>query len=179
MKLLKFILILNLLVINTWASETVEEGPLSFKQWKQTQVTESKNRVVRLSNTLLILKSNKYQLTNTMPEVAEASKGEVSSDKNKKNQRLIKQKTRDLEMALARLEVVKELNINDYFAVYLSHFRDTPDAIQQVAANMTKEEVADLIRIVFEMKSSEGGVPPRTKKAIVIGVSDHRLEPRL
>ena len=35
---------------------------MSFKRWKETQVVEAKNQVVRLSNRIHLLKTGRYKL---------------------------------------------------------------------------------------------------------------------
>lgn len=126
-----------------------------YSRWKEEQIVSSQNKVVRLSNLLLLLKSEKFDISQTIPEVAQESKQDIQIPESQQLE-LIAQAEADLSEAVAALEVVKELTMKDYFTVYLQQFKNDPTAIQQLATEMDKTEIAEILMSLVKMQLQLG-----------------------
>lgn len=107
------------------------EAPQIYKVWKDQQIVEAKNNVVRIANKITLARAGKL------------SEQELQALKP------IERMDNDLRVAQENLQIAQELSVEDYFVVYLSRFRSHPDAIQSVASRMSKDEVAELIRAML------------------------------
>ncbi len=124
-----------------------------FVRWKEEQVIGAKNKVVRLSNLLLLLKSEKYEPENSIPQVAQENKQDISIPETQQME-LIAQTENQLSEAIASLEVVKDLTLKDYFSVYLQQFKNEPQALEALAAEMDKAEIAEILRSLIAMQQA-------------------------
>ncbi|MCB0389909.1 MAG: hypothetical protein KDD58_01405 [Bdellovibrionales bacterium] len=137
----------------TDAEVTVSKA-LSFNKWKNMQVIEAQNKVVRLSNLLLLLKSEKYTPENTLPQVAIENKQELSIPESQQIE-LINQTEVQLNAAVASLEFVKELTLKDYFSVYLRKFKNDNQALENFAIEIEKAEVVELLTTLINLNASD------------------------
>lgn len=126
-----------------------------YSRWKEEQIISAQNKVVRLSNLLLLLKSEKFDISQTIPEVAQESKQEIQIPESQQLE-LIAQAESDLSEAVAALEVVRDLTMKDYFTVYLQQFKNDPSAIQQLATEMDKTEIAEILMSLVRMQLQLG-----------------------
>ncbi|MCB0357256.1 MAG: hypothetical protein KDD40_09630 [Bdellovibrionales bacterium] len=143
----------------------LEAKAVSFNKWKQLQVVEAQNKVVRLSNLLLLLKSEKYTLENSLPQVANESKQDIQIPE-KQQQELIGQTEGQLKTAVASLDFAKELTLNDYFSVYLRQFKDNKSALEALAQDMDKSEIAEVLSSLISVNSSPVSVDVEENKHI-------------
>lgn len=168
-----YIVILILLSCGLSAlAEESEKAPLAFSRWKEKQILEARNSVVRLSNKIRLLKSGQYSSEERVEEQlvvegkvtdGEAQQQvlevveEVSSSKAKEEPQtsqldlkpVIDETQKSLERAVQSLQFCKELSVEDYFAVYLNQFKDNPQALMAVAKQMKPDEVSELLKIIL------------------------------
>lgn len=132
--------------LSSWSQdESVSTKPLSFSKWKQLQEIEAQNKVVRLSNLLLLLKSEKYSPENVLPQIAKESQQEVYIPEQQQ-QELISQTEAQLKTAVASLDFAKELTLNDYFSVYLRQYKNNPEALTSLVSVMNPSEMVEIIK---------------------------------
>ena len=139
-----------------FAIASVEDGPVGFKIWKDTQFVEAKNRVARLSNQLTIIK--RKQASSLLESKEEVGDGDPMPDQAQaKSESLlqfeksqIESLQKDLQLALENLQFVTELTIEDYFAVYLSKFVEDSEAIEKVAKDLSQAEVEQLLKLILK-----------------------------
>ena len=155
MKVVVSCLLLISLGVASWAEEASTSSPkaVSFQKWKKLQVVEAQNKVVRLSNLLLLLKSEKYMPENVLPQVAKESKQDIHLPE-KQQQELVNQTETELKTAIASLEFAKELTLKDYFSVYLRQFKDNNEALEALAADMNKSEIAEILSSLISINSN-------------------------
>jgi len=111
------------------------ENPHIYKVWRDQQIVEAKNNVVRIANKITLARAGKLPATEMQAKPLERLDNE-------------------LRVAQENLQIAQELSVEDYFVVYLSRFKSRPDAIQSVASRMSKEEVAELIRAMLNRGES-------------------------
>lgn len=133
-------------------SEKKEDRLLTFKEWKQQQVLEAENQVVRASNNLLVLKSKKLTYQNTFEDVLNESQEDLPQSLEKKDPAEIAKLEKELEDLKTRLEVAKDLNMENYFSIYLVKFKSDKQAIGHLVKSFDKEDVALLLNVMFHMR---------------------------
>ena len=146
---MKFVVItvLYFLLNNQFVMAQEPSSPMTFAKWKEMQVNDAQNGVVRLSNSLLLLKTERYDPSRILPEVATDIKEEESSSEMRED--LIQKTEQQLKMALERLEFTKELGFKDYFSVYLERFKSSDEALTRVAQQLSSSEVVDLLKVIL------------------------------
>ena len=105
---------------------------LSFQEWKKVKVTEAQ-----------VLSSSPTEATTK----AQASKAGKSSK---------------LEASKLALQIAEELTIDDYFALYLSQFKDKSD-FSDAAKKLAPSEMADLL---MTLKSTMDRAPSSGPQAL-------------
>lgn len=131
MKSLLYIYIALISVTALAVPQPTIENPQIYKTWKDQQIVEAKNNVVRIANKITLARAGK------LPE------------KELQALQPLERMDNELRVAQENLQIAQELSVEDYFVVYLSRFKARPDAIQSVASRMSKDEVAELIRAML------------------------------
>lgn len=131
--------------------------PLIFKVWRDQQVVTAQNQLTRISNYLVLLKSNKIKPEDVMAEFSLTADLESSSNSGNlaASGRLQKNAPSDLLSRLEReqsrisrnLDYAKELTLEEYLLGYLSQFAENQAALGALALKLSKEELAELLRI--------------------------------
>lgn len=122
-----FLLIFFISTTHLGAAVQPSSRVLSFKDWKSQQVIQHQNRVARLKNQLVFLK------TNPRRDMSSTARNRLNGDLNK----LLVRAQKDLQIA-------QELDFQDYLAVYLKGLNAKD--IQQLAQKLTAQEVAELLK---------------------------------
>lgn len=162
MNFFKFLfLLICVFCLAPFATAAVEDTQqiLSFKDWKGSQVLEAKNQVVRLSNRITLLKKGILKDETSESEEKKMESADVSSDRIKTTTQkdLIGQTEAQLKSALENLQFTTELSLQDYFAVYLSRFKDQPDLMSRAADKLSKEEVLELLKTMLKSEDQQAG----------------------
>jgi hypothetical protein len=124
-----------------------------FSRWKNELVVEAQNKVVRLSNLMLLIKTERHSIENSLPLVAKENKQDISIPENQQEE-LITQAESQLKEAVAALEFAKELTLKDYFSVYLQQFKDDPSTLETLATEMDKKEIAEILMSLIHLQNS-------------------------
>lgn len=139
---------------------TSSSEPLPFSAWKEHQIVEAKNQVVRLSNRIHLLKTGRYKAEAVVTESKDPLLGhegekEYQSLKDTKvdaetlktaEEKVLKSVQDRMKTALGNLQYAKELNMEDYLAVYLSRFKDDDEALSKVIGKLSKEELLEIVK---------------------------------
>lgn len=131
--------------------------PYSFQRWKDHQVVAARNQVVRLTNRMHLLKTEKYQLDkDNSPLLDEADESlyaklktlgdDEAEEKEQVTKALLKSVDGKMQMAIENLQLAKELSLEDYLAVYLKQFSQKPEDLKAVAKKFSEEEIVQLIQ---------------------------------
>ncbi len=128
------------------------ETPVIYKTWKDQQILEARNTVIRISNKITLSRAGKLTEQEIIKELASTenvTKENTSLQQKTTQLKPIERLENELRVAQENLQVAQELSVEDYFVVYLSRFRSNQEAIQSVASRMSKDEVAELIRAML------------------------------
>lgn len=137
-------------------SQGSEAIPMSFTVWKDQQILESQNLVVRLSNRIQLVKTGRYKGQDSNLD-AQLDQADIYGDRqtasttssegqSDSQQELLQKSERQLQQALENLQYAKELSLEDYLAVYLVKFKDNSEALSQLAGQLSQEEVSMVLQ---------------------------------
>lgn len=133
------------------APSTAAPNPVkSYKEWKNEKVQIAIKKVTITKAQIEYRKLNKQFL----------QRDEPIKLKDPESERLDTQLKNDLYS----LEVAQELNVTDYFAIYLTKQDNKTDAYKEAAEKMTPDEVGQLIKAYADsMFSSNGNATSASK----------------
>jgi G3E family GTPase len=135
--------------------------PLKFKTWKEQQIVEAQNEVLRLSAKLRQIKSNaksdKIAKEQRDPnELVTSHRFEKNPDVNDK----------DLKRAQENLEIAKDFSIEDYAEIYVSSLQQDPDQFSRLVETLSKDEMAQLMKVLVKNKIPETNDAKHQKTSI-------------
>lgn len=104
--------------------------PLKFKGWKEQQILEAQNEVLRLSVHLRQVRTNPKSFEVPMAE-------------------------KDLKRAQENLEITKELSFEDYADVYVTPLQHDSAQFSKLMDSLSKEELLQLTRILIKNKTPD------------------------
>lgn len=131
--------------------------PFSFQRWKDQQVVEARNHVVRLTNRMHLLKTGRYKVDKeTLPLLDEQDEKlykelkVLGEDQNAERagaeKLLLKSVEARMKMAIENLQIAKDLTIDDYIAVYLSAYSENTEALSRLVERLSKDEILNLLQ---------------------------------
>lgn len=134
--------------------------PLKFRAWREQQILDAQNEVLRISAHLHQLKS--------------APKGERIADKDSDDflnssrfERSPDVTEKDLKNAQENLEAARDLGLEDYADVYVSNLKEQdPEQFSKLMDSLSKEELAQLMKILVKNKADEPSNATHNKAVI-------------
>jgi hypothetical protein len=115
----------------------------NFQTWKEQQILDAQNQTLRVSARISHLKSGKASTGKESTSIPANSKFKKSDGDS------LSAAERDLRRAQESLKASIELNIEDYIMVYLPTLRENPEALQALAQKMSKEELAEIFKLLL------------------------------
>lgn len=149
--------------VDSRGSTPTTNEPFPFSMWKEHQIVEAKNQVVRLSNRIHLLKTGRYKVEDIVSESQQPlmeveDEQEYESLKDFRGskidaetlkmaeEKVLKKAQERMKVALGNLQYAKELSIEDYLAVYLSRFKDDEEALKKVIGKLSQEELVEILK---------------------------------
>ncbi|MGE3683966.1 MAG: hypothetical protein AB7G93_19775 [Bdellovibrionales bacterium] len=115
---------------------------LTFQAWKDKQILEAQNLVLRTSARISQLRTGK----NTSSEVKSPESLPKGKLKKASEADLISLAEGDLKRAQETMDAANNLQIEDYIHVYLPTLHGRADAVQILTERLTKEELGELFK---------------------------------
>lgn len=143
-----------LLLIATYSLPALAQdvSPLTFQAWKEQQILEAQNQTLRVSARISQLKSGKA----AAPAKAEGSLPALNSKIKKAAETdSLAAAEKELRRNQESLQTANALSLEDYVSVYLPTLQDQPEALQSLAAKLSKDELAE----IFKALVSRGAAP--------------------
>jgi hypothetical protein len=103
---------------------------LSFQAWKEQQILDAQNQTLRISARISQLKSAKSGATQDPKQTVLAEK--------------------ELRRSQESLQIASQLTLEDYAIIYLPTLHAQPEALQAVAAKLSKEEMAEILKTLVK-----------------------------
>lgn len=146
---MKFRIVFAILVISSLSARAASADPLKFKAWKEQQIVEAQNEVLRISARLHAQKN-----------ASKADKTSVAPDNEVLGSSRFQQQTadvtdRDLKMAQESLEIAKEFSLQDYADVYVSGLQNEPEQFTKLMTTLSKDEMTQLMKILVKNKNGD------------------------
>lgn len=133
--------LLILLVSLSFPLLAQDQAPLNFQSWKDQQVLDAQNALLRISARIAQLKSGKGGAASkesaALPANSKLKKAEVDT---------VAGGERDLRRAQESLQAANNLTLDEYIAIYLPTLRDQPEALQQLSQKLSKEELVEIFK---------------------------------
>jgi hypothetical protein len=155
------------------ASDIPPLNVLSFRAWKDHRVNDAR---IHLERAIADLNLERGPIVDRAPGQrapivkADAKPVAIAAGATKTT-RVADQKRLEsrVEQAKSNLEMAQELNVSDYFAVYLSQFR-TREAMLEAARQMPPEDVADLM-LAYQKAAAQDAAGPGVGGPMSVGQS--------
>lgn len=147
--MLKWISVLLVCLSNALAlAQEPQEPVYNFQNWKEQQILEAQNQVLRVSARIAQLKTSKTG-------GAKDSSPIPTNGKIKKVENDVNAAEKDLRRAQESLRASNELTIEDYATIYLPSLRDSAQALQNLAQKLSKEELAEIFKVLVQRDANE------------------------
>ena len=140
------VLLLTVMCALAWGQDA-QLNAVSFQTWKEQQILEAQNQMLRTSSRITQLKSSKTAAGSTK----ESTLNLPSNSRVKKTSESDSVATaeRDLKRAQESLETANGLQIDDYISIYLPTLQDQPEALSKLADKLSKEELAAIFKVTY------------------------------
>ncbi len=115
---------------------------LTFQAWKDQQVLEAQNQVLRASSHIVQVRAAKPGSSDSKETAAlPSSRVKKAGDGDQ-----VALADKDLKRAQESLEAAGSLQLEDYIAIYLPSLQDQPEAAAKLVEKLTKEELAEITK---------------------------------
>ena len=101
--------------------ETNAELPLSYRVWKEQQILDAQNSLLRAQSSL-------------RQNMDSDTRGRIE---------------KEVRRASDQVDAAKEFNVEEYLAIYLSKFQDRSDLVLQMIDKLSKEEAKEILTGTF------------------------------
>jgi hypothetical protein len=130
------------------SAAVVTANPLTFQAWKDQQVLEAQNQVLRLASRVSLFKSGKLT-TSGIKQPAH-----LPSDKVKfADTEALAGAEADLKRAQDSLANARDLKFSDYVDVYIPTLQNQPEALQKLSEKLSKEELSEIFKGLMQKSS--------------------------
>lgn len=121
--------------------------PMSFERWKQVQINEAQNQVVRISNRVRILRSDGFKLEEAKrgPAPVESSNESGGVKVDEVSNEKLETAEAEIKRSLENLQYSKGLQFSDYIQVYVKQFSKDNKGLKKIARSLTPSQVAELL----------------------------------
>jgi hypothetical protein len=158
-----FILVLLTILCSLAFGDT---APLTFQDWKEQQVLESQNQVLRTSTRISQIKTGKPAKSDSKDASTPALPPNRRVKKTSESDQLaIAEK--DQKNAQESLEAARALQFDDYITIYLPTLQDQPEAVDKLAEKLSKDELAE----IFKGLIKHGAKTNDTKRSMLEGLA--------
>lgn len=154
------------------AQEPPASAPLSFQAWKDQQVLEAQNLVLRVSARISSLKSAKAPATHKEP--AHLANGKLRKVSDTETLGAAEQ---DLKRAYDGLATANNLQFEEYVEVYVPTLAGHPEAIEKLAEKFTKEELSVIVKTLMTKSDTAYDAQRKSVLAESLGTSPRPKTP--
>lgn len=128
-------------LISVFLGFQVFADPMKYKGWKESQILEAQNEVLRISSKL---KQSRGQ--------AKVERASLNDERLEKSPEVTE---KDLKRAQEQLEFARQLSFQDYAEVYVSGLQQNPEQFSKLVDSLSREELSQIMKILMKSKSPE------------------------
>lgn len=140
------VILLTVMCALAWGQESA--APVNFQAWKEQQVLEAQNQILRINTRISQLKSGKSGSAPQKNVNLPNSRVKKTADADS-----LALADRDLKRAQESLEAANGLQLDDYINVYIPTLQDQPEALGKLAEKLSKEELAEIFKMTYSKGS--------------------------
>ncbi len=151
----------------TSGAQELTDGALTYQAWRDQQVLQAQNQILRVSARISMLKSGR-----PISPADKDSPAVLSSNRIKKasNVDTVAAAERDLRRAQESMEAATALQFEDYINIYLPLLQNQPEAIAKLTEKLTKAELAEIAKALISK-----GFRPNDARRRAEGISLDRV----
>lgn len=151
---LKWISLILLLLKGLQATAAVEPTAVpmqakTFQAWKDLQVLEAQNQVLRIGARISQIKAGRASKT----DLKDTSALPTSRVKSTTDNDPMTMAERDLRRARESLEAANSLELADYVNIYLPTLEAQPETLQVLLQKLSKEELGEILKLILQKNS--------------------------
>lgn len=141
---------------------------LTFQSWKEQQILEAQNQMLRISSRINQIKSAK-------PGKGDAHEAALSGLPSSRVRKApdtdpLATAEKDLKRGQESLDAANSLQLDDYISIYLPTLQDQPGALDKLAEKLSKEELAEIFKGMLKRNSR----PIDAKRNNISALESHR-----
>jgi hypothetical protein len=159
------IILLTVMCALAWGQEP-QVAVVGFQAWKEQQVLEAQNQMLRTSSRINQLKSNRGATGSAKEAAVNLPNSRIKKTADSDS---VAGAERDLKRAQESLETAGGLQLDDYISIYLPTLQDQPEALNKLADKLTKEELAGIFKATYT-KGSQAHDAKRNNVSALEGV---------
>lgn len=145
------VLCLAVMAATAWGQDS-QVSALSFHTWKEQQVLEAQNQMLRVSSRINQLKSSKSSPGSSKDAAVNLPNNRIKKATETDSMAAAE---RDLKRAQETLETAGGLQLEDYINIYLPTLQDNPEALNKLADKLSKEELAEIFKMTYLKKTND------------------------
>lgn len=153
-----------------WAQDTKITPALTFQDWKENQLLEAQNQVLRANAKISQLKNKKASVEDKKDSSTMAGTTNARVKKLSDSDALAGAE-KDLRRAQESLEATNALTVNDYITIYLPTLQNQPEAVNGLVEKLSKEELTELFKGLVVKPVKADDAKRNTKSSLLSGVS--------
>ena len=166
---------LTLLSAPAFAQDPSTAGPkpLTFAAWRDQQVLEGQNQVLRASARVAQLKAGKSISGKSVEpmDLPHNSKWKKSAEGDS-----LAAAEQDLKRAQETVENASQAEFEDYVEVYIPTLTEHPEAVAKLAEKLSREELATIFKLLMRSQAAPSNAKRNTDLVGALNVSS-RLKP--
>jgi hypothetical protein len=139
------VILLTVMCALAWGQEP-QINVVGFQAWKEQQILEAQNQMLRTSSRITQVKSNKGSTGSAKEAAVNLPNSRIKKTADSDSVALAE---RDLKRAQESLETASGLQLDDYISIYLPTLQDQPEALNKLAEKLTKEELAAIFKVTY------------------------------
>lgn len=142
-----FYILISILAKLAYAQDSVP-NVLTVQAWKDQQVLEAQNQVLRVGAKLGALKNSKSNAgTKEALKLGSTRVKQIESDP-------VTITERELRRAQESLQSAQNYGLDEYIAIYLPTIADHAEAITTLTNRLSKEELAEIVKALLKKESA-------------------------
>lgn len=135
--------------LSAYAQEPQTPSPLTFQAWKDQQVLEAQNQVLRVSARISTLRTTRPSTTKKEP--AHLANGRLKKVADGDTLAAAEQDLKTAQDVLAR---ANNLQFDDYVDAYIPTLANQPELLQKLAEKLTKDDLAAILKGVMNQSTN-------------------------
>ncbi|MAV90147.1 MAG: hypothetical protein CL676_01910 [Bdellovibrionaceae bacterium] len=137
------------------AEEAPDTRPLPYKAWKEQQILNAQNRLLRISAELDTVKTTENSESSKSSEASSPKEQALERFQKTKTKSEVERLTKEQKLARQAVEGASGLTFEDYITVYLPTLSQSPEALETLVGTLSKEELTKILEEILKRQSDQ------------------------